>query len=231
MRPSLASTTAPAPGCRCSSNPYTGKVLGTDEPGSGPIGLANRLHGYLNNDSILISLPTVSALWDDGADDARLRAGRPGAGAPRRVDARVGVLRSVPVVAAPVAIKGGEGERAQVGGSPREVRARSLARPARSLRRRAARARSWSPSSPGSRGAPIGGRTSPRSPTRSRPTRGPTRHRARWANAAISTGWATRSIGTPATFPSPPATQPLPTARHRRRSAWTASPRSPRRRA
>lgn len=48
-------------------NPYTGDVLGTDQPGSGPIGLANRLHGYLNNDSILIPLPTVSALWDEGA--------------------------------------------------------------------------------------------------------------------------------------------------------------------
>jgi uncharacterized iron-regulated membrane protein len=48
-------------------NPYTGNVLGSDKPGSGIVGLSNRLHGLLNNTSITVSLPTVSALWDDGA--------------------------------------------------------------------------------------------------------------------------------------------------------------------
>ena len=48
-------------------DPYTGRVLGSDKPGSGVVGLANRLHGLLNNDTVTVSLPTVSALWDDGA--------------------------------------------------------------------------------------------------------------------------------------------------------------------
>lgn len=30
-------------------NPYTGKVLGDSKPDGGLVGLANRLHGYLNN--------------------------------------------------------------------------------------------------------------------------------------------------------------------------------------
>ncbi|MFM7224135.1 MAG: PepSY-associated TM helix domain-containing protein [Actinomycetota bacterium] len=46
---------------------YTGKVLGDRDAGGGIVGISNRLHGYLNNDSVQISLPTVSALWDDGA--------------------------------------------------------------------------------------------------------------------------------------------------------------------
>ena len=48
-------------------NPYTAKVLGSDKPGSGIVGLSNRLHGSLNNQSSTVSLPTVSALWDEGA--------------------------------------------------------------------------------------------------------------------------------------------------------------------
>lgn len=48
-------------------NPYTAKVLGTTDAGGGIVGLANRLHGYLNLDSINVSLPTVSALWDGDA--------------------------------------------------------------------------------------------------------------------------------------------------------------------
>jgi uncharacterized iron-regulated membrane protein len=47
-------------------NPYTGRVLGSDKPGSGVVGLANRLHGLLNNNTIDVGLPTVSALWDHG---------------------------------------------------------------------------------------------------------------------------------------------------------------------
>lgn len=46
-------------------NPYTGDVLGDVKPGSGIIGLSNRLHGFLNNDTTMISLPAVAALWDD----------------------------------------------------------------------------------------------------------------------------------------------------------------------
>ena len=48
-------------------NPYTGKVLGTNKPGSGIVGLANRLHGFSNNNSITVPLPTISALWDHDA--------------------------------------------------------------------------------------------------------------------------------------------------------------------
>ncbi len=47
-------------------DPYTGEVLGDTDPGGGIVGLSNRLHGYLNNDQRMVSLPTVSALWDDG---------------------------------------------------------------------------------------------------------------------------------------------------------------------
>lgn len=47
-------------------DPYTGKVLGDNDPGRGIVGLANRLHGFLNNDRRMISLPAVSALWDGG---------------------------------------------------------------------------------------------------------------------------------------------------------------------
>jgi hypothetical protein len=47
-------------------NPYTGKVLRAEKPGSGVVGLANRLHGYLNVNTWKLSLPTVSAIWDGG---------------------------------------------------------------------------------------------------------------------------------------------------------------------
>lgn len=56
-----------AKGVHAFVDPYTGKVLGDSKPGGGVIGLANRLHGYLNNDSITIRLPAVAALWDGGA--------------------------------------------------------------------------------------------------------------------------------------------------------------------
>ena len=48
-------------------DPYTGEVLGTENPDGGIVGLANRLHGTLNNETVTVDLPTVSALWDDGA--------------------------------------------------------------------------------------------------------------------------------------------------------------------
>jgi uncharacterized iron-regulated membrane protein len=45
-------------------DPYSGEVLGSNDPGGGIVGLANRIHGHLNNESVTISLPTVAALWD-----------------------------------------------------------------------------------------------------------------------------------------------------------------------
>jgi uncharacterized iron-regulated membrane protein len=47
-------------------NQYSGEVLGSVKTGGGVVGLANRLHGTLNNSNIKIPLPAVSALWDDG---------------------------------------------------------------------------------------------------------------------------------------------------------------------
>lgn len=47
-------------------DPYTGEVLGDIKPGSGIVGLSNRLHGYLNNDAVTIDLPAVSSILDDG---------------------------------------------------------------------------------------------------------------------------------------------------------------------
>jgi uncharacterized iron-regulated membrane protein len=55
-----------ASGLQVFVDPYTGDVLGSDRAGGGIVGLSNRLHGYLNNDSLQVWLPTVSALWDDG---------------------------------------------------------------------------------------------------------------------------------------------------------------------
>ena len=48
-------------------DPYSGEVLGSIKTAGGFIGFANRLHGFLNVNSVKISLPTVSALWDSGA--------------------------------------------------------------------------------------------------------------------------------------------------------------------
>lgn len=47
-------------------DPYTGEVLGSSNPDGGIVGLANRLHGTLNNETLTIDLPTASALWDNG---------------------------------------------------------------------------------------------------------------------------------------------------------------------
>jgi uncharacterized iron-regulated membrane protein len=48
-------------------DPYTGEVLGTSDSGGAIVGLANRLHGFLNVESVTVDLPTVSALWDGEA--------------------------------------------------------------------------------------------------------------------------------------------------------------------
>jgi uncharacterized iron-regulated membrane protein len=47
-------------------NPHTGSVLGSTKTGGGIVGLANRLHGFLNQKSLNLSLPAVSAFWDRG---------------------------------------------------------------------------------------------------------------------------------------------------------------------
>ena len=48
-------------------DPYSAKVLGSNKADGGVVGLANRLHGFLNINSLKVPLPTVSALWDGGA--------------------------------------------------------------------------------------------------------------------------------------------------------------------
>ena len=55
-----------AAGLQVFVNPHTGTIVGSDKPGSGIVGLANRLHGYLNNDRLEVSLPSIGALFDDG---------------------------------------------------------------------------------------------------------------------------------------------------------------------
>ncbi len=47
-------------------NPYTGKFLGTSDAQMTIVRWSNTLHGHLNNESVQLSLPTVSALWDEG---------------------------------------------------------------------------------------------------------------------------------------------------------------------
>ena len=47
-------------------NPYTAEVLGKDEAQMTIVRWSNALHGYLNNEAVQVSLPTVSALWDEG---------------------------------------------------------------------------------------------------------------------------------------------------------------------
>jgi uncharacterized iron-regulated membrane protein len=47
-------------------NPYTGVVLGQADPGGGIVGLSNRLHGFLNNQERMVSLPSVGFVWDHG---------------------------------------------------------------------------------------------------------------------------------------------------------------------
>ena len=48
-------------------DPYNAEVLGANTPGGDIVGFSNRLHGHLNNDSLTVPLPSVAALFDDGA--------------------------------------------------------------------------------------------------------------------------------------------------------------------
>jgi uncharacterized iron-regulated membrane protein len=45
-------------------NPYSGEFLGTGESQTTVVRWANAWHGHLNNDSVTIPLPAISALWD-----------------------------------------------------------------------------------------------------------------------------------------------------------------------
>lgn len=45
-------------------DPYRARVLGVHENGKDLVGLANRLHGYLNVDSATVTLPALAHLWD-----------------------------------------------------------------------------------------------------------------------------------------------------------------------
>jgi uncharacterized iron-regulated membrane protein len=47
-------------------DPYTAEVLGTTDPGGGIVGLANRLHGNLNNDAVTVKLPTIAGVLGSG---------------------------------------------------------------------------------------------------------------------------------------------------------------------
>lgn len=46
-------------------DPYTGEVLGDQDPGAGVVGLANRLHGFLNNEAVTVPMPTLGGLLGD----------------------------------------------------------------------------------------------------------------------------------------------------------------------
>jgi uncharacterized iron-regulated membrane protein len=48
-------------------DPYTATVLGSSDPKGGLIGVANRFHGYANNNQLKVSLPSVSGLLGDGS--------------------------------------------------------------------------------------------------------------------------------------------------------------------
>ncbi len=56
-------------------NPYSGEVLGSVVQGSGIVGLANRLHGTLNNESITVPLPMPSAILGEGPAFASVPVG------------------------------------------------------------------------------------------------------------------------------------------------------------
>jgi len=43
-------------------NPYTGKVLGEQESGADIVGISTRLHGWLNNEALTVTLPSLSHL-------------------------------------------------------------------------------------------------------------------------------------------------------------------------
>jgi uncharacterized iron-regulated membrane protein len=46
-------------------DPWTGEVLGTADPDGGIVGLANRLHGNLNNEGLTVPLPMLGGLFGD----------------------------------------------------------------------------------------------------------------------------------------------------------------------
>jgi uncharacterized iron-regulated membrane protein len=46
-------------------NPYTGIVLGDNDPGRGLVALANRLHGSLNNEQITVPIPHLAGVFGD----------------------------------------------------------------------------------------------------------------------------------------------------------------------
>ncbi|MFN8018041.1 MAG: PepSY domain-containing protein [Acidimicrobiales bacterium] len=56
-------------------DPYTAKVLGSQDAGSGIVPLSNRLHGTLNNDTFEVSLPNAAFLFDDGPVVRRFSVG------------------------------------------------------------------------------------------------------------------------------------------------------------
>lgn len=47
-------------------DPYTGEVLGTLDPDGGVIGLANRLHGFLNNEQVMVPMPNATGIFGEG---------------------------------------------------------------------------------------------------------------------------------------------------------------------
>lgn len=47
-------------------DPYTEDFLGTTDPGGGLVGLSNRLHGFLNNESVTVPLPNIAGPLSDG---------------------------------------------------------------------------------------------------------------------------------------------------------------------
>jgi uncharacterized iron-regulated membrane protein len=62
----LDSASLHGPSSQAFVNPHTGAVLGTANADGGIVGLSNRLHGFLNIESVMVPLPAVSALWDGG---------------------------------------------------------------------------------------------------------------------------------------------------------------------
>lgn len=47
-------------------DPYTKAYLGTADPGGGLVGLSNRMHGFLNNESVTVKLPNIAGPLSDG---------------------------------------------------------------------------------------------------------------------------------------------------------------------
>ena len=47
-------------------DPYTGEVLGRQNDGADIVGLANRLHGNLDNESVTVPVPSLAGIFGDG---------------------------------------------------------------------------------------------------------------------------------------------------------------------